>query len=217
MVPTRHAEGGTVTTLLQDLRFAVRQLSKSPGFTLVALCTLALGIGANTAIYSIIHGALRLPYDNASRIVAVQNVYPQGSYFANSWPHFQQWRSRQKPFTHFASTFTVRSTWTGAGEPQLLNVGLVSDGYFGVYGVSPILGRALTSGDHQKGSAPVCLLVADFWRTQFGSDPQVLGKPLNLSGKTCTIVGVMPKMTPEGFRPVQVWAPLELQPPYLER
>ena len=154
--------GGTVSTLLQDLRFAVRQLSKSPGFTLVALCTLALGIGANTAIYSIIHGALRLPYDNASRIVAVENVYPQGSYFANSWPDFQQWRSQQKTFTHFASTFTVRSTWTGAGEPQLLNVGLVTDGYFGVYGVSPILGRALAPADHQKGAGPVCLLVADF-------------------------------------------------------
>ncbi|MGC2297525.1 MAG: ABC transporter permease [Acidobacteriaceae bacterium] len=206
-----------MSTLLQDLRFAVRQLSKAPGFALVALSTLALGIGANTAIYSIIHGALRLPYGNASRIVAVENVYPQGSYFANSWPDFQQWRSQQRTFTNFAATFTVRSTWTGAGEPQLLNVGLVSDGYFGVYGVSPILGRALATGDHQKGAAPACLLVADFWRTQFGSDPQVLGKPLNLSGKTCTIVGVMPKMTPEGFRPVQVWAPLELQPPYLER
>ena len=105
------------------------------GFTLVALCTLALGIGANTAIYSVIHGALRLPYDNASRIVAVENVYPQGSYFANSWPDFLQWRSQEKSFAELAATFTVRSTWTGAGEPQLLNVGLASDGYFGVYGV----------------------------------------------------------------------------------
>jgi len=91
----------------------------------------------------------------------------------------------------------------------MLNVGLASDGYFGVYGVGPILGRALAPGDHQKGAAPMCLLVADFWRTQFGSDPQVLGKPLNLNGKTCTIIGVMPKMVPEGFRPVQVWAPME--------
>jgi putative ABC transport system permease protein len=204
-----------LSTLWQDLRYALRQLRKSPGFTLVALCTLALGIGANTAIYSVIHGALRLPYDNASRIVAVENVYPQGSYFANSWPDFLQWRSQEKSFTQLAATFTVRSTWTGAGEPQLLNVGLASDGYFGVYGVGPILGRALASSDHQKGAAPVCLLVADFWRTQFGSDPQVLGKPLNLNGRTCTIVGVMPKMVPEGFRPVQVWAPLEPQPPYI--
>jgi predicted permease len=180
------------------------------------VCTLALGIGANTAIYSVIHGALRLPYDNASRIVAVENVYPQGSYFANSWPDFLQWRSQQKSFAALAATFTVRSTWTGAGEPQLLNVGLASDGYFGVYGVGPILGRALASSDHQKGAAPVCLLAADFWHTQFGSDPQVLGKTLNLNGKTCTIIGVMPKMVPEGFRPVQVWNPMELQPPYIQ-
>ncbi|MGC1159163.1 MAG: ABC transporter permease, partial [Acidobacteriaceae bacterium] len=119
-----------MSTLWQDLRYALRQLRKSPGFTLVAVCTLALGIGANTAIYSVIHGALRLPYDNASRIVAVENVYPQGSYFANSWPDFLQWRSQQKSFAALAATFTVRSTWTGAGEPQLLNVGLASDGYF---------------------------------------------------------------------------------------
>ncbi len=205
-----------MSTLWQDLRYALRQLRKSPGFTLVAVCTLALGIGANTAIYSVIHGALRLPYDNASRIVAVENVYPQGSYFANSWPDFLQWRSQQKSFAALAATFTVRSTWTGAGEPQLLNVGLASDGYFGVYGVGPILGRALASSDHQKGAAPVCLLAADFWHTQFGSDPQVLGKTLNLNGKTCTIIGVMPKMVPEGFRPVQVWNPMELQPPYIQ-
>jgi putative ABC transport system permease protein len=205
-----------VGTLLQDLRFALRQLFQSPGFTLIALCTLALGIGANTAIYSIIHGVLRLPYANANRIVAVENVYPQGSYFANSWPDFQQWHSQVKTFARLASTFTIRSTWTGASEPQLLNVGLVSEGYFGVYGVQPVLGRTFAAEDHQKDAAPVCLLVADFWRTQFGSDARVLGRPLNLNGKACTIVGVMPRMVPEGFRPVQVWTPLELHPPYIE-
>ena len=203
-----------MTALLQDLHFALRQLRKSPGFTLVALLTLALGIGANTAIYSIIHSLLRLPYPNANRIVAVENVYPQGSYFANSWPDFEQWRKQAKSFTTLASSFTTRSTWTGAAEPQLLNVRLVSQGFFGIFGAEPILGRSLGAADHQNNAAPVCLLAADFWRTQFGSNPQVLGQALNLNGKTCTIVGVMPKMVPEGSRPVEVWAPLELQLPY---
>ena len=206
-----------MNTVMQDLRYAMRQLRQSPGFTVVALCTLALGIGANTAIYSIIHGALRLPYANASRIVAVENVYPQGKYFANSWPDFLQWRSQAKSFTQLAATFTGRSTWTGAAEPQLLNVGLVSDGYFSVYGMQPIVGRGFASGDHQKGAAPVCLLGADFWHKEFGGAASVLGQPLNLNGRTCTIVGVMPKMAPEGYRPVQVWKPLELQPPYIQR
>ena len=206
-----------MATLLQDLRFAMRQLFKSPGFTLVALCTLALGIGANTAIYSIIHGVLRLPYANASRIVAVENVYPQGSYFANSWPDFQQWRGQAKSFAALAARFTIRSTWTGASEPQLLNVGLVTDGYFGIFGTRPILGRGFASADHEKNAAPVCLLVADFWRSQFGSSPDLLGRPLNLNGTSCTIVGVMPRMVPEGYRPVQVWTPLELHPPYIAR
>jgi predicted permease len=204
-----------MSTLWQDLHFALRQLRKSPGFTLVALGTLALGIGANTAIYSIIHSVLRLPYTNSGRIVAIENVYPQGSYFANSWPDFLQWRNQAKSFTQLASTFTVRSTWTGASEPELLNVGLASEGYFNVFGVQPLLGRSLAPGDHLKSAAPVCLLAADFWRTQFGSARSVLGRPLNLNGQTCTIVGVMPKMVPDGFRPVQVWAPIEPHPPYL--
>lgn len=205
-----------MTALLQDLRFALRQLRKTPGFTVVALCTLALGIGANTAIYSILHGVLRLPYANANRIVAVENVYPQGSYFANSWPDFEQWHSQAKSFATLASRFTIRATWTGGADPQLLNVGLVSEGYFDVFGTEAILGRRFAGSDHQKNAAPVCLLSADFWRSQFGSSPHVLGEALNLSGKSCTIVGVMPKMVPEGYRPAQVWEALELRPPYVE-
>jgi predicted permease len=202
--------------LFQDLQSGLRQLSKSPGFTVVALCTLALGIGANTAIYSVIHGALRLPYPDANRMVAIQNVYPQGSYFANSWPDFQQWRNQAKSFTGIAASFTVRSTWTGGSEPQLLNVGLVSEGYFGIFGMHPILGRGFLPYDHRKGAVPICILDTEFWHNQLGGDSSVLGKPLNLNGASCTITGVMPKMVPEGFHPVQVWMPLEIRPPYIE-
>jgi putative ABC transport system permease protein len=202
--------------LLQDMQYGLRQLCKSPGFAIVAVCTLALGIGANTAIYSVIHGALRLPYPDANRMVAIQNVYPQGSYFANSWPDFQQWQSQAKSFTQLAATFTVRSTWTGASQPELLNVGLVSEGYFGLYGMRPILGRGFVPYDHRKSAALACVLDTEFWHNQLGGEASVLGKSLDLNGASCTIVGVMPKMAPEGFRPVHVWMPLEIHPPYTE-
>src|ERR1700677_1474009 len=104
--------------LLQDVRYAVRQLRKAPGFTTVAILTLALGIGANTAIYSIIHGALQLPYASADRMVAPTNVYPQQSYFGVSWPDFLDYRSRSKSFAEMAGVFTSRMTWRGGKKAE---------------------------------------------------------------------------------------------------
>src|SRR5580704_4208440 len=109
--------------LLQDLRYAFRQFRNAPGFTLVAVLTLALGIGANTAIYSVIHGALRLPYPDAERLIAIKSVYPQGSYAAVSYPDFEEWQGRVKSFSHFAARFNGHMTWLGKGEPETVNVG----------------------------------------------------------------------------------------------
>lgn len=203
--------------LSQDLQYALRQFRKSPGFTAVAVCTLALGIGANTAIYSVIHGALRLAYPDANRMVAIQNVYPQGSYFASSWPDFEQWRRQAKSFEKLTATFTVRATWKGPAEPELLNVGLASEGYLDIYGLKPILGRGFLPADHRKGAAAVCLLDVQFWRTELGGDGGVLGRSLDLNGNSCTVAGVVPTMNPKRFLPTQVWMALEPHPPYTER
>jgi putative ABC transport system permease protein len=204
-------------TLVQDIRYALRQLRKAPGFAVVAILTLALGIGANTAIYSVIHGTLLLPYTNADRMVVVQNVYPRRSLFAASWPDFLEWRSRSKSFTQMAGLFIGMMTWRGGAEPQSLYIGIISEGYFRMYGIQPILGRGFLPSDHEQGSAPVCALGENFWRQQLKSDPALIGKPLNLDGKPCTIVGVMPRVVPDIAHPAQVWVPMEPNPPYRER
>ncbi len=209
--------------LLQDIRYALRQLRRSPGFTVVAVLTLALGIGANTAIYSIIHGALRLPYPESSRMLVVGNVYPQASYNAASWPDFLEWRSRSRTFAEMAGLFGNRMTWNGilsgsgsSGQPQALNVSQITEGYFRLYGMKPILGRGFLPADHVKGAAPVCALDENFWREQLHSDPTLIGQAFHLDGNTCTVVGVMPRFIPEGSQPAAVWIPMEPNPPFTE-
>jgi hypothetical protein len=107
--------------------------------------TLALGIGANTAIYSIIHGALRLPYPNSDRMVAIQNIYPQGKYFSSSFPDFETWRQQSKSLSQLVALTARRMTWTGHGNPETLHLNLVSDGYFKLYSIQPVAGRTFLS------------------------------------------------------------------------
>lgn len=203
---------------MMDLRFAGRQLSKSPGFALAAILTLALGVGANTAIYSIIHGALRLPYPNADRMVGIQNVYPQGSYYAASYPDFVAWREKAQSFSQLIARFSIRETWVPSGlgktEPEILDVGLVSDGFFGMFGMRPILGRAFLTTEQTRGAAPVCVLAEGFWRDQLNADRGILGRSLDLDGKVCTVVGVVPAFMPAGNHATQVWVPLEPNRPW---
>ena len=204
--------------MLGDLKYAWRQLRKSPGFAVTAVLTLALGIGATTAIFSIIRGALRLSWPHANRMVAVQNVYPEGKWFSVSYPDFLAWRTQARSFSQMVAEFTERMTWTPAGagknEPQMVNVGLASEGYFGMFGMTPLAGRGFLPGEHAKGAAAVCVLGAGFWRKQFGGDPGVIGSGLNLDGKACTIAGVVPDLKPSGSHPVEVWMPLEPSPPW---
>jgi predicted permease len=204
--------------LLQDLRYAFRQFRNAPGFTLVAVLTLALGIGANTAIYSVIHGALRLPYPDAERLIAIKSVYPQGSYAAVSYPDFEEWQGRVKSFSHFAARFNGQMTWLGKGEPGTVNVGYASRDYFSLFSMQPVAGRNFFPAEHEKGAAPVCLLSQLFWQQQFSRSLSAIGSPLNLDGRTCTVVGVVPVQRPAGApQPPQVWIPLEQRPPYIER
>lgn len=198
--------------LLQDIRYALRQLRKSPGFTLVAVLTLALGIGANTAIYSIIHGALRLPYPGSERMIAIQNVYPQGEYFSVSYPDFEQLRAQSRTFSQIVATASRNKTWTGYASPERLNIDFVSEGYFRLFGLKPVAGRSFLPNEHQKGAAPVCVLSEDFWRQKLGSDSSIVGKPINLDGQAYTVVGVVPALV-NNVKPAQVWIPLEPAPP----
>ncbi|HTW80667.1 MAG TPA: ABC transporter permease [Terracidiphilus sp.] len=204
--------------MLADLRYALRQFGKVPGFTLTAVLTLALGIGANTAIYSIIHGALRLPYPHSDRMIGVQNVYPQASYYAASYPDFIEWRAKATSFSQLVAVTPGRATWNGESfgkaEPEAVGAWLASEGYFKMYGLHPVLGRDFLASEHQVGSAPACLLTESFWREELHADSGVIGKALDLDGKSCTIVGVMPVMKPSASRPVSVWLPLETNKPW---
>lgn len=203
-------------TLLQDIRYALRQLRKSPGFTLVAVLTLALGIGANTAIYSIIHGALRLPYPNSERMVAVQNVYPQGKWNASSYPDFEQWRQQSKSLFQLVALTARRMTWTGHGNPEILHLNLISEGYFKLYSIQPVAGRTFVAAEHQKGGASVCVLADKFWREKFSGDPSIIGRPINLNGQAYTVIGVAPEPVND-VQPADAWLPLEPRAPYVER
>ena len=204
--------------MLADLRYAFRQFGKSPGFTFTAVLTLALGIGANTAIYSIVHGTLRLTYPHSDRMIGVQNVFPQGNYYAASYPDFIEWRARATSFSHLVAAFPGRATWNGASfgkaEPEAVGAWLSSEGYFKVFGLRPVLGRDFVASDHQMGATPACLLTERFWHDELHSDPAVIGKSLDLDSKSCTVVGVMPVLKPEASTPVAMWLPLETNKPW---
>jgi predicted permease len=204
--------------MLADLKYALRQFGKAPGFTLTAVLTLALGIGANTAIYSIIHGTLRLPFPHSERMVGVQNVFPQGNYYAASYPDFLEWRAKATSFSQLVAVSPGQATWNGESfgkpEPEAVGTSLASEGYFKMLGMRPVVGRDFLASDHQMGAAPACLLTERFWREEFHADPGVIGKSIDLDSKSCTAVGVMPVVKPEGSRPVAIWLPLETNKPW---
>jgi len=205
--------------VLADLKYGLRQFLKSPGFAITALLTLALGIGANTAIYSIIHGTLQLPFPQSDRMAAIQDIYPQGKYYAASYPDFEDWRSQAHSFSSLVAFFPNRVTWipsgfAGKSESEIVNQALVSDGYFAMYGIRPILGRAFLPSEHVKGATPVCLLSEKFWREELNADAGVLNRSFDLDGKMCTVVGVVPVPLPTGNHTTQVWIPLEPNRPW---
>ena len=202
-------------TMLRDLRYALRQLFKSPGFTLTAILTLALGIGANTAIFSVIYGLLlqSLPFRDAGRIVAILETHPQFASGAEAtYPDYQDWRAQQKSFEQVAAYSVVNpstvSLVVGDHGEQVQRV-LASGDFFSTLGVSPLLGRLLNEQDDKAGSDHVAVLSAPAWRRYFGGDASVVGRSIALNGTSFTVVGVLP---PGAIYPAEgeVWLPLSL-------
>jgi putative ABC transport system permease protein len=201
-------------TLLQDLRYTLRQWRKTPGFTLTVVLTLALGMGATTAIFNLIQGALRLPFPEADRLVSIKTKYPTASYLAASFPDFQDWRRQNKSFRQLVATAPGRGAYKASNGPVLLNMSYVSDGFFPVFGLRPIAGRGFLPAEEQKGAAAVCVLSEQFWKQEFGGSQAALGRSLVMNGKSYTVVGVVPDMMPSFYQQAQVWVPLEAAPPY---
>lgn len=184
-------------TLLQDLRYGFRILWKSPGFTIVAVLTLALGIGANTAIFSIVNGVLLrpLPFASPGQLVSIGGfdtrralAIPNQSV---SYPNFADVRARNHSFTDIAAYQDNEYTLTGAGPSSHVNAEIVSAGIFHLLGTQPAVGRFFLSSEDEPGHL-VAVLSDAFWRRHFNADLGVVGRPVNLNGRAFTVVGVMP-------------------------
>jgi len=212
VIPGR--EGNLFADIGQDLRYGLRTLIKNPGFTIVAVIALALGIGANSAIFSVVNAVLLrpLPYKNPDQLVVIwENATHLG--FPKDTPspaNFLDWRQQSSLFEGMAA-FAERSfNLTGVGEPERLDGRRVSANLFEMLGVKPIVGRTFVPQEDQPG-AKVVLLNESLWKRRFGGDPGVIGRAVNLNGKPYTVVGVLPQTvrlpTPGNWRD-QVWVPL---------
>jgi putative ABC transport system permease protein len=193
--------------LIQDLRLALRQLVKNPAFTTVAVLTLALGIGANTAIFSAVNAVLMrpLPYPESDRLAEVTSTDLGGVRFGVSYPDLQDLRGMNRIFTGVAAYATQRYNLSGAGDPREVQAAFVTADLFDVLRVHPVVGHAFTPSQDRE---PLALLSNGLWSTSFGRDQSILGKSISLDGKPYTVIGVMPA----GFHfpddAVQVWTPV---------
>ena len=182
--------------MLTDLRFAFRQLAKSPGFTAIAVLTLALGIGACTAIFSVVNSVLLRPlnFSEPDRLVVIRETnLPEFPEFSIAPGNYFDWRQQSVSFAHLAAVRGGSYNLTGLGDPVRVFCERVTANYFPMLGVHPALGRAFTEAEAAAGQASVVVLSHGFWQRQFGGRPDILGSTVQLNGQTYTIIGVMPE------------------------
>jgi predicted permease len=189
----RTARTEYLAELRQDVVYAFRMLRRAPGFTIVALTTLALGIGANSAIFSVVQGVLLapLPFRDADRLYRVTTLYPDGTPYSLSAPDFMSVREQARTFDQVEAFSGGVFTMLGAGEPREVRGTTVSDGLLSLLGLQVTVGRPLMPGDTRAGRARVAMLDYGFWQRQFGGDPRVLGRTVTVAGEPAEIVGVL--------------------------
>ncbi len=205
-------------SIAQDFRLAARQLAKSPGFTLAAALTLALGIGANTATFSVVDAVLlkRLPYPHPERLVGLSEVSKDGGRMRSSWANASDWRARSRSFAALAVYDAGQVTILGGERAEVTGVAAVSRDWFRVLGVAPTLGRAPLAAEHAIGAEPVAVVSQGYFTAQLGGDRSAIGERfLDILGRRHQVIGVMPS----GFafpEKTEVWVPVELdeQTPY---
>ena len=204
-------------TLIQDLRYGVRMLIKNPSFTGVILLTLALGVGVNITIFTVFNSILLrpLPYRDADRLVKLVETEPQKKtdrYYV-SRGDINEWRAQSQSFEELVSLMHVGFRVTGAAEPEEISANQVSAKFFEMLGVSATLGRTFLPSDESLNSTPVTVLSHGYWTTNFGADPAVIGKTLNLNERVYTIIGVLPPDFREAFESfpgrAKLWVPLD--------
>jgi putative ABC transport system permease protein len=197
---------------MNDLRFAFRQLLKNPGFTAVAVLTLALGIGANTAMFSMLNMLMFRPltYREPARLVTLDRTSPHSQRWPHSPANFCDYRERNSVFQHLAAYRKSNYNLSGDdGTAVRLDGYRVTEDYFPALGVPPVLGRVFTAEDYQPGTAMVIVLSDSFWRRRFAADTKIIGSTVRLDGQTVTVIGVMPA----SFEEPLVWGPIDLWRP----
>jgi putative ABC transport system permease protein len=194
-------------TLLQDLRYALRLLAKSPGFTAIAILTLALGIGANTAIFTVVNAVLLRPLEfrDPARLILVaeKTQYPT---LSTSYQNYVDWRDQSHSFESLEATRGATITLTGAGEPERLNLRMATAPLFPLLGVNAVIGRTFLAEEDRAGGAPVVLLSYGLWQRRFGGARDVLGKSVTLDSRPYTVIGVLPSGF-ELLQPADVFLP----------
>ncbi|HEX7173832.1 MAG TPA: ABC transporter permease, partial [Pyrinomonadaceae bacterium] len=202
--------------LLQDLRYGVRTLAKRPGFTAVAVLTLALGIGANTAIFSVVNTVLLnpLPYEGADRLVMLFEQTPAQERNFISRPNLQDYAEQSRTFEEFSAMVGQSVNLTGTEQPDRLIGNFVTSSFFRVLRARPLHGRLFEANEDAEGAERVAILSHPTWQTRFGGDPSIVGRALTLNGEPHTVVGILP----EGFRSpgsdYDVYMPAQFWPNY---
>jgi predicted permease len=183
-----------IQDFVADLRYGVRLLRKVPGFATVAVLTLALGIGATTALFSVVNGVLLnpLPYPDPGRLIEAAAKSPPFSESSIAYPNFLDWVSRNHTFETLAAYRPNNFNLTGLGQAQQVKAMQVSASFFPLLGVKPLIGRNFTTDEDKRGAAPVAMLSYGFWKNKFGGSPEILGKTLTLDGAGYTVIGVIP-------------------------
>jgi predicted permease len=202
-----------VEVLWNDMRFGLRVLWKNRGFTFVAIFTLALGIGGNTAIFSIVNAVLLnpLPFPHPEQLVALHESKPNFNQGSISFPNFLDWQKSNRTFSEIAIARRYGFSLTGKGEPEQVNAEFITRNFFSLLGASPILGRTFTLEEEEPGAAPVALISEGLWRRKFNASPSILGQSMTLDGRDYTIVGVIPanfRLRLPSFREQDIYAPI---------
>lgn len=197
------------STIWQDVRYGVRMLLKNPGVTIIVILALALGIGANTAIFSVVNAVLLrpLPYHESERLVFLNEKSPVLDEMSISYPNFVDWRAHNQSFEKIAVFNRGSYNLTGAGEPERIVTGQVSADLFSVLRVNPLHGRVFTNEEDQPGGTPVVVLSYPLWQRRFGGQSDILNQAITLNGKSYTVIGIMPESYAYPSR-VEMWVPV---------
>jgi len=201
-------------TLFKDLRYGFRGLVKHPGFTAIVILTLGLGIGASTAIFSLVNSVVlrRLPYKEADRIVAVQALSPEGTRVQITAADFYDWRQQNSVFENLAAIRSGSGNLSLTDQAERIDISQVNANFFIVFGIEAEVGRLFIPSDEQAGHVAIALLSHALWQRRFGGDPGVVGKPITLDGSTYTVVGVVPASFQDPFKSELWLPPLKLVP-----